>query len=92
MLKLPLHASSIQQLLNWQNPQEAGDALLYGFVLFLLGFFSPSYMLNCMLHCFYLNSVNCIADIDILNITPFINLEPQKFADDSDVRDFVLRQ
>lgn len=26
------------------------------------------------------------------NITPFINLEPQKFADDSDVRDFVLRQ
>lgn len=45
-----------------------------------------------MLHCFYLNSVNCIADIDILNITPFINLEPQKFADDSDVRDFVLRQ
>lgn len=49
-------------------------------------------MLNCMLHCFYLNSVNCIADIDILNITPFINLEPQKFADDSDVRDFVLRQ
>lgn len=49
-------------------------------------------MLNCMLHCFYLNSVNCIADIDILNITPFIKLEPQKFADDSDVRDFVLRQ
>lgn len=92
MLKLPLHASSIQQLLNWQNPQEAGDALLYGFVLFLLGFF---HLLTCWIACFtvfYLNSVNCIADIDILNITSFINLEPQKFADDSDVRDFVLRQ